>query len=202
MSDEESRSPSRRRRPRGDYLRPRPVRRTPEEEEEAAISRLLAYTWQILSPTDQQAALHCAYIQGEAVAREFGGLPDGVDANDHLEGYRRSAIRLAFASKVINDVEYECWRFFGDDPRVSAFAAGVNAALGRTRAGHVRHRSSGEVRAPERELERLVSEVRRHADAGHSARAWLAMTESLGALSAATIEALKERLRSEGLLEQ
>lgn len=201
MTDEDRPRKRRRKRLTGDSLRPKPIRRTPEEEEEAEVSRLLAYPWDILSPSDRREALACATVQGEAVAEEFGGLPDQVEDGDYHAAYRTSAVRWALESKVINDVDYEVWRFEDRDPRIDAFARGVRNVLGRRAPRRVRpvlkRRSSRTLR----ELDRLLHRVRRYVDHGGEAREWLARVEELGAVPRTTLEELTRRLEEEGLLD-
>lgn len=202
MSDEEKPRRRRRKRLTGDSLRPKPIRRTPDEEEEAEVSRLLAYAWEILSPADRREALACATVQGEAVAEAFGGLPDQVEDGDYLAAYRTSAVRWALeGSKVINDIDYELWRFEDRDPRIDAFARGVRNVLGddaprRTRPA-LKKRSSRTLR----ELDRLLDRVWRYAERGGNARVWLARVEELGAVPRTTLEELTRRLKEDGLLD-
>jgi len=111
-----------------DHIDVKPLKRTKAQQEEAAYFALMAWHWDILDKTQQKAACMNAFEQGEAVAEEYGGLPE-EDCTYH-EAYRRSAVRMALAAKVINDVEYECWRYETQDPRILWFRRGVINALG------------------------------------------------------------------------
>ena len=107
--------------PKGDHVKVKPIRRTKEQQEEAAYFALMAWHWDILDATQQKAACMNAFEQGEAVAEEFGGPIEGAT---YHEMFRRSAIRSALAAKVINEVEYECWRYETQDPRIAWFRRG------------------------------------------------------------------------------
>lgn len=124
--------------PKGDHLTVRPIRRSPAQQEEAEVSQLLAHHWDILTPAQQKTARKHAFATGE-VAAEDGSLADWQkELEDDLDGpltyhelYRRVAIRRAKdVHKVINDVEYECWRYETQDPRIIWFRRGMLRQLG------------------------------------------------------------------------
>jgi len=123
---------------KGDHLNVRPIHRTPGQQEEAEVSRLLAHHWDILTPAQQKTARQHAFATGE-VAAEDGSLADWQkELEDDLDSpltyhelYRRVAIRRAKdVHKVINDVEYECWRYETQDPRIIWFRRGMLRQLG------------------------------------------------------------------------
>jgi hypothetical protein len=120
-SDGKGRKPNRKL-PAADRVKVKPIRRTPDEEEEAECFALLAHHWDILNQSQRKRAARCAFEQGRSVFEAFDGeLPDGAS---YHEMYRRSAVRGANDIGVINDVEYECWRYETQDPRVIWFRRG------------------------------------------------------------------------------
>lgn len=125
--------------PKGDHLDVRPIRRSPAQQEEAEVSRLLAHHWDILTEDDRVLASRHAFETGEEAADDEGSLAQWEKALDDLDGerltyhelYRRVAVRRAKnAHKVINDVEYECWRYEKQDPRIIWFRRGMLTRLG------------------------------------------------------------------------
>lgn len=114
-------------RPKDDYIKVKPIKRTPDEEEEAEVFALLAHHWDIIE--DKERAAQCAFDHGAAVCEGFNGkLPKKTGFH---EMYRRSAIRGAKEAMVLNDVEYELWRYETQDPRVIWFRRGFISARGK-----------------------------------------------------------------------
>lgn len=180
---------------KGQYLRPRPVKRTPEEEEDAAFARLLTHDWSILSPSQRREALKCALIQGRAWVEEFGRSPEKDGLSSHT-AYFRSAVRFAYyEAKVLNEVEYELWRRHGaDDERVASFASGVRRELLRSHLDRVTRDLDGNVEA-------LMERARTYAKHGGDVELWFATLRSFHVIGATTLARLKRRLQADGLLD-
>jgi hypothetical protein len=100
--------------------------RTPSDQSDAKLARLLAHHWDLFTPEEREAALLVAYAFGAEFAEV--AHEDRETAFGDAKDYRRVCVRWAYEDvRVVNDVERELWRSQDDDPRVLWFGRGFEA---------------------------------------------------------------------------